>query len=126
MDLPTLIDLEPPPGSVYVHSNGPPLGEHEPAYPVVRAWADALGLRFVSLGTSGHSTPEDLARMIRLVRPRLVLPVHSRRPELLPAGDTPWMVPAACRSYSAEELRHAAQSAGAAVHTDLQDNPIAP
>jgi ribonuclease J len=125
-DLPTLIDLEPPRGSVYVHSNGPPLSEHEPAYPVVRAWADALGLNFVSLGTSGHSTPEDLARMVSLVRPRLVLPVHSRKPELLPAGDTPWMVPAAGRAYSAEELRHAAQSAGAAVHTDLQDNPIAP
>jgi ribonuclease J len=126
MDLPTLIDLEPPPGSVYVHSNGPPLSEHEPAYPVVRAWVDALGLDFVSLGTSGHSTPEDLARMISLVRPQLVLPVHSRRPELLPAGDTPWMVPAAGRAYSAEELRHAAQSAASAVHTGFQDNPIAP
>jgi ribonuclease J len=126
MDLPTLIDLEPPPGSVYVHSNGPPLSEHEPGYGVLRAWTDALGLAFVSLGTSGHSTAEDLATMIRLVGPRLVLPVHSRRPELLPAGDTPWMVPAACRAYSSEELRHAAQSAGTAVHTDLQDTPIAP
>jgi ribonuclease J len=126
LDLPTLIDLAPPPGSVYVHSNGPPLNEQEPAYAVVKAWADALGLAFVSLGTSGHSTPDDLARMIRLVRPRLVLPVHSRKPELLPAGETPWLVPAARRAYSASELRSAAQSAAAAVHTDLQDNPIAP
>jgi ribonuclease J len=126
LDLPALIDLQPPPGSVYVHSNGPPLNEHEPAYAVVRAWAEALGLAFVSLGTSGHSTADDLARMIRLVRPGLVLPVHSRRPELLPAGDTPWLVPAAGRAYSSAELRRAAQSAAAAVHTDLQDNPIAP
>jgi ribonuclease J len=116
-DLPTLIDLEPPPGSVYVHSNGPPLNEHEPGYPVVRAWADAFGLAFVTLGTSGHSTPEDLSRMIDLVRPGLVLPVHSRRPELLPAGDVPWLVPAEYREYSATELRRAALSTGAAVHT---------
>jgi ribonuclease J len=116
-DLPLLIDLEPPAGSVYVHSNGPPLSELEPAYPVVRAWVDALGLAFVSLGTSGHSTPEDLARMIRLVRPRLVLPVHTRRPDLLPAGDTPWLVPAPGRSYSSAELKGAAQAAVVPVHT---------
>jgi ribonuclease J len=118
-DLPTLIDLEPPQGSIFVHSNGPPLSEHEPAYPVLRSWPDALGMAFTSLGTSGHSTVDDLARMIRLVRPRLVLPVHSRRPELLPAGDTPWMVPAAGRPYSAAELRQAARLPGNAVHTGL-------
>jgi ribonuclease J len=116
-ELPTLIDLEPPSGSVYVHSNGPPLSEHEPTYPVLRAWAGALGMTFVSLGTSGHSTVEDLARMIRLVRPQLVLPVHSRRPELLPAGDTPWLVPVQGRPYSAGELRQAARLPGSAVHT---------
>jgi ribonuclease J len=118
-DLPTLIDLQPPTGSVFVHSNGPPLGEVEPGYAVMRAWADAFDLAFVSLGTGGHSTPEDLARMIRLVRPGLVLPVHSRRPDLLPAGDNPWLVPAPRRPYSSAELKGAARTAGMPVHTGL-------
>jgi ribonuclease J len=115
-DLPVLIDLQPPAGSIYVHSNGPPLRE-EPGHGVVRAWTDRMGLAFVSLGTSGHSSPEDLARMIRLVRPGLVLPVHSRRPDLLPAGEAAWMVPLPNRSYSAAELKRASLASSMSVHT---------
>src|SRR6266700_1782209 len=62
--LPTLIDLRPPAGSLYVHSNGLPLGPYDPAYRVMLAWVRALGLELVSLGSSGHSRPADLQRMV--------------------------------------------------------------
>src|SRR5579859_2049280 len=43
-ELPTLIDLKPPKGSVYIHSNGPPLGQYDPAWPVMLTWVERFGL----------------------------------------------------------------------------------
>jgi ribonuclease J len=101
--LPCLIDLEPPPGSVYVHSNGIPLGDFDPTFAVVRAWVESFGLELAVVGTSGHSRPADLVRMVEMVRPRLVIPVHSRRPWALRVP-VPVLVPEARRPYAAPEL----------------------
>ncbi len=103
--LPTLIDLRPPDGSIYVHSNGPPLGPDDPAYHVMLAWVGALGLELVSLGSSGHSRPADIQRMVETVRPEVVLPVHSRRPEALLVPGVPMLVPEVGRRYTAADLR---------------------
>lgn len=100
-DLPHLIDLAPPPGSLYVHSNGPPMGELDPAFPVLRAWIELFGLRAVALNSSGHSWPEDLARMVELVRPGVVLPVHTLRPEALEVPGIPRLLPESRRPYTA-------------------------
>lgn len=103
--LPTLIDLAPPPGSFYVHSNGPPLVDSDPAYRVMVSWAKALGLEFVSLGSSGHSWSHDVARMVEVVRPAVVLPVHTRYPEALVVSGCSRLLPEPMRPYSAAELR---------------------
>jgi ribonuclease J len=102
--LPALIDLRPPAGSIYVHSNGVPLGPYDPAYQVMRAWVRALGLELVSLGSSGHSRPADIVRMVQTVGPRVVLPVHSRRPEALLVPGVPALVPEVGRRYTARDL----------------------
>ena len=102
--LPTLIDLRPPAGSVYVHSNGVPLGPYDPAYQVMLAWVRALGLEMVSLGSTGHSRPADIQRMVEAVGPRVVLPVHSRRPEALLVPGVPTLLPEVGRRYTAADL----------------------
>jgi ribonuclease J len=102
--LPTLIDLRPPAGSIYVHSNGVPLGPYDPAYRVMLSWVQALGLELVCLGSSGHSRPADVRRMVELVRPGVVLPVHSRRPEALLVPGVPTLVPEVGRRYTAADL----------------------
>ncbi|HXM55520.1 MAG TPA: hypothetical protein VOB72_09020 [Candidatus Dormibacteraeota bacterium] len=102
--LPTLIDLRPPAGSVYVHSNGVPLGPYDPAYQVMLAWVRALGLELVSLGSTGHSRPADVRRMVEAVAPRVVLPVHSRRPEALLTPGVPVLLPEVGRRYTASDL----------------------
>jgi ribonuclease J len=102
--LPTLIDLEPPVGSVYVHSNGVPLGPYDPAYGVMLAWCQALGLELATLGSSGHSRPADVRRMVELVAPRVVLPVHSRRPEALAVASVPTLVPNTGKRYTMADL----------------------
>jgi len=102
--LPALIDLRPPRGSPYVHSNGVPLGPFDPAYNVMLAWVRSTGMELVTLGSSGHSRPADLARMVETVRPGVVLPVHTRRPEALTAAGVPVLLPAAGRRYGPEDL----------------------
>jgi ribonuclease J len=102
--LSTLIDLRPPSGSIYVHSNGVPLGPYDPAYQVMLAWIRALGLELVSLGSSGHSRPEDVRRMVEAVAPSVVLPVHSRRPEALLVPGVPTLLPEVGRRYAPADL----------------------
>lgn len=104
-NLPTLIDLAPPAGSVYVHSNGPPLGRFDPAFQVMEAWIERLGLAYVHLGSSGHSWPADIERTVRGVGPGLVIPVHSRAPEALCVPGVPALVPEVMRPYTADELK---------------------
>lgn len=102
--LPALIDLGPPPGSVYVHSNGTPLGGFDPAFEVMRSWTRALGLEFVSISSTGHSRAADLERMVARVDPGVVLPVHSRHPEALIVPGVRRLVPESGRPYTTEEL----------------------
>jgi len=103
--LPTLIDLRPPPGSIYVHSNGVPLGPYDPGHQVMLAWLRTMALELVNLGSSGHSLRADINRTVDGVAPGTVLPVHSRRPETLQAPGVTVLVPEVGRRYTAAELR---------------------
>jgi ribonuclease J len=108
--LPTLIDLAPPPGSAYVHSNGSPLGRYDPRWVVMEAWCSLFGLEFIRLGSSGHSRPEDIVRMVDTVRPGLVIPVHSQAPEALEVRGVPRLLAEANRPYSTSDLHSPARS----------------
>jgi len=103
-NLPLLIDLRPPPGSAYVHSNGPPLGVYDPTYRVMEAWVRQLQLRFLPLGSSGHSWPADIVRMVQAIDPGVVLPVHSRAPAALAVPGVRALLPEAGRIYTRNAL----------------------
>jgi ribonuclease J len=102
--LPSLIDFRPPAGSIYVHTNGVPLGPYDPTYQVMLAWIRALGLELVTLASSGHSRPEDVRRMVETVAPAVVLPVHTRRPEALLVPGIPTLLPEVGRRYTPADL----------------------
>jgi hypothetical protein len=68
------------------------------------SWVQALGLELVSLSSSGHSRPADLQRMVDLVQPGVVLPVHSRRPEALLVPGVATLIPEVGRRYTAADL----------------------
>ena len=102
--LPLLIDLAPPAGSAYVHSNGPPLGPYDPAFRVMEAWAVRFGLDLVALSSTGHAYPEDIARTVREIAPGVVLPVHSAAPDALSVEGVARLIPEAGRVYRASEL----------------------
>jgi ribonuclease J len=105
--LPLLIDLPRPPGSVYLHSNGMPLSEYDPAFGVMVAWTRVTGLDLQRIGSSGHSRPADLPRMAERVRPGVLMPVHSRFPEALEVPGVRRILPEAGRAYTREDLRAA-------------------
>jgi ribonuclease J len=102
--LPALIDLAPPPGSAYVHSNGPPLGPFDPAYGVMEAWVGRFGMDLVGLGSSGHAYPEDIVRNVLAISPGLVIPVHSMAPDQLSAPGVSRLLPEVGRGYRASDL----------------------
>ena len=70
-------------GGIYIHSNASPLGEYDPAYgPFVEGFGEK-NIEFISLSCSGHAYPKDLARIVELIKPKLLIPIHSFHPERL-------------------------------------------
>ena len=102
--LPVLIDLKPPPGSVYIHSGGAPMGVYDPAYAVLQAWLARYRLEYRPLTSSGHSRPDDIVRMVERVAPKAVLPVHSAAPEALVVPGVPSFLPQAGVTYSMSDI----------------------
>ena len=102
--LPLLIDFKPPAGSVWVQSGGAPMGAFDPAYPVLEAWVARFGLELRTITSSGHSRPEDIARMVSAVRPKVVLPVHSQAPHALVVPAVPSFLPKAGVTYRVADL----------------------
>jgi ribonuclease J len=102
--LPLLIDLQPPAGSVWIQSGGAPMGTYDPAYAVLEAWVARFGLELRTITSSGHSRPEDIVRMVSTIRPKVVLPVHSRAPEALVVPGVPSFLPEAGVTYRIADL----------------------
>lgn len=68
---------------IYIHSNAVPLGEFDPAYaPFVNKFEDC-NIKFERVSCSGHAHPYDLIEIINLIKPKLLVPIHSYRPEKL-------------------------------------------
>ncbi|HEV2035105.1 MAG TPA: MBL fold metallo-hydrolase RNA specificity domain-containing protein, partial [Candidatus Dormibacteraeota bacterium] len=100
-----------PAGSLWIQSGGSPMGSFDPAYPVLEAWVARFGLELRTITSSGHSRPEDIVRMVSMIRPRVVLPVHSRAPEALVVAGIPSFLPRAGVTYRVAELLSGASSA---------------
>lgn len=68
---------------IYIHSNAVPLGDFDPNYkPFVESF-EKHNIEFVKLACSGHAHPNDLIKIINLIKPKLLIPIHSYRPERL-------------------------------------------
>ncbi|MFZ5814084.1 MAG: MBL fold metallo-hydrolase [Bacillota bacterium] len=86
-DLNELVDLQPPAGSVFIHSNGEPLGRFDPMFDLFTRWLDRFGVELLFAPSTGHASPADLHRIVEEIQPQVLMPIHSRAPELLePAG----------------------------------------
>jgi ribonuclease J len=99
-DLPSLLDLPVGPGSAMLHANGEPLGPFDPRWALYTDWLRYRGLPLVQLGCSGHASQDDLHEMLYRIRPRVVVPIHTRSPyRLHPVGGPTRVIAEYARSY---------------------------
>lgn len=97
-DNPALLDLPIGDGTVWVHSQGEPLGPYMATWQPFMDWLDALGIETVHAGSSGHAPGEDLIAMVEQIGPGVVYPIHGFHPERL-VTSRPTVLPVAGRSY---------------------------
>lgn len=69
------------PVSVYLHSNGEPLGDYDPRFEQLKTWLADHQIPLQFLSASGHASREDLITLVKMVNPRIVVPWHSFHPE---------------------------------------------
>ena len=83
-ELTQLVDLDPPPGSRYVHSLTEPFDdEGRLDHARVENWLRHFGLfPYVHAHASGHAAGPELWEAIREIAPRTVVPVHTERHDL--------------------------------------------
>ncbi|GAB2025010.1 MBL fold metallo-hydrolase [Lactovum odontotermitis] len=76
-------------GGLYIHSDASPLGDFDPHYQPFLDMLSENGIEFVRLACSGHAVPDDLKKIVQLIEPKLLVPIHSYHPERLenPYGD---------------------------------------
>ncbi len=69
--------------SLYVHMDGAPLGDYDPSYAKFCGLLDNLGVHYEHWGLGGHAEPYYLRNSVDLIEPRILVPLHSFRPEQL-------------------------------------------
>lgn len=104
-DINELVDLSPPPGSIFLHSNGEPLGRFDPSFGLWARWLNHFGLELRYAGSSGHATPKALNDLVRAVSPDVLMPIHSLQPELLDVADQRRILPEQGACYDLATLQ---------------------
>ncbi|HIY57613.1 MAG TPA: MBL fold metallo-hydrolase [Candidatus Tetragenococcus pullicola] len=72
-----------PAESLYIHSDAEPLGEFDPSYAPFLRMLKAHQIEFVRLACTGHAFSDDLNKIITLIHPKLLVPIHTLHPEKL-------------------------------------------
>ena len=79
--MPELIDIQPVPGSAFIHSKSEPIEEDDEVEEAVANWVRFFKLRRYQYHASGHMSEREIADMIRAIAPKVVIPVHTEHPE---------------------------------------------
>jgi ribonuclease J len=82
-DMNELIDVEPNPGSVCIHSASEPHNEEQ----VIdeqrfNCWLDHFGLQKHHFHASGHASGTDLKQVIEAINPKKLIPIHTEKPTI--------------------------------------------
>lgn len=69
--------------SLYVHMDGAPLGDYDPSFAIFYSMLDNSGIHYERWGLGGHAEPYYLRKSVDMIEPKILVPLHSFRPEQL-------------------------------------------
>ncbi len=76
-----LIDIQPTPGTTFIHSKSEPIEEDDEVERILRNWVRFFRLRRFQYHASGHMSEREIGEMVRQIAPEAVVPVHTEHPE---------------------------------------------
>lgn len=78
-----LIDMKPPPGSLYIHSASEPYNEEMLlSQERVDNWLDRFGMQRHQIHCSGHAKGGDLFNVVKEIDSQMLFPIHTQHPEI--------------------------------------------
>ena len=78
--MPELVDIQPLPGSSFIHSKSEPIEENDEVEAAVANWVRFFKLKRFQYHASGHMSETEISDMIRAIAPKTVIPVHTEYP----------------------------------------------
>jgi ribonuclease J len=82
-NLPEMIDIQPDPGGVYVHSSSEAYNEEgEEEEETIRNWVDHFGFSYNQIHASGHGPVSAVKRLTNEINAKVTIPIHTEHPEL--------------------------------------------
>ena len=96
-----LVDIKPVSGSIYIHSDGVPLGAYDPAFANLKSWLKHFGVELAFVRSSGHASPSFLSECVTRAQPDILYATHTLHPEQMPSPPSGMLVlPHLHRSYA--------------------------
>lgn len=87
---------------LYLHANGVPLGDYDPAYRQLLDFLEMQNIPFLTLGCGGHAEPANLKFLLETIAPRYLVPLHSLTPEKIKIRGSQQILPPENSVYKLE------------------------
>jgi len=102
VSLPYLIEFEQlgdqTENSIIIHANAPVHQNN------LQKWLSEFQIDYHNISNSGHASHQDISNLIEQIDPRVVIPVHGKRPDLLESRGVPKYLPNYSKKISIENL----------------------
>jgi ribonuclease J len=82
MQLTELIDIQPSPGSLFIRSKSEPFEEEDVQEEILQNWLSSFKLDFQQAHASGHANMDEVFQIVREIRPKVLIPVHTEHADL--------------------------------------------
>ena len=76
------LDFEPE-RCLYIHSDGVPLGAYDPGFEMLRQFLAERGIAYRQISSGGHVSPAQLKYLLMEIAPKILIPLHTLKPEII-------------------------------------------